>query len=58
MEPGFLVDRSYATNEAPEWVEGSVETSFWTGVKLKGRERRPVTTYRCVRCGYLESYAP
>jgi hypothetical protein len=57
MEPGFLVDHSYATVEAPEWVEGPVEASVWTGVKLRGRERRRVETYRCVRCGYLESYA-
>jgi hypothetical protein len=58
MEAGFLVDHTYATSAASEWVEGPVEASFWTGVKLRGRERRRVNTWRCVRCGYLESYAP
>jgi hypothetical protein len=57
MEPGFVVDQSYGTAEASEWVEGPVEKSFWTGVKLRGRDRRRIDTYRCVRCGYLESYA-
>ena len=28
------------TAAASEWVEGPVEASFWTGVKLRGRERR------------------
>jgi hypothetical protein len=58
MEAGFLVDHTYGTAAASEWVEGPVEASFWTGVKLKGRERRRVNTWRCLRCGYLESYAP
>jgi predicted nucleic-acid-binding Zn-ribbon protein len=57
MEDGFLVDHTYGTAAASEWVEGPVEASFWTGVKLRGRERRRVNTWRCLRCGYLESYA-
>ena len=57
MEDGFLVDHTYGTAAASEWVEGPVEASFWTGVKLRGRERRRVSTWRCLRCGYLESYA-
>jgi ribosomal protein L37E len=28
------------------------------GLKLAGRERHAVVTYRCSACGYLESYAP
>jgi hypothetical protein len=57
MEAGFLVDHSYDTAKASEWIEGPAEASFWTGVKLRGKERRPIHTYRCVRCGFLESYA-
>lgn len=57
MEPGFLVDHTYGSAAASEWVEGPVEASIWTGVKLRGRERRRVDTFRCVRCGYLECYA-
>lgn len=59
METGFLIDKSHGDqySNAPEWAEGAPETSFWTGLELKGRERHPVVTYRCSTCGYLESYA-
>jgi hypothetical protein len=57
MERGFLVDNSYGAVAEPQWAEGPVEKSFWTGVKMHGRERRRVETYRCQSCGYLESYA-
>lgn len=57
MEDGFLVDHTHGGVAKPEWADGPLQTSFWTGVKMKGKERRIVTTYRCTRCGYLESYA-
>jgi len=57
MEPGFVLDQTYGANLQAEWVEGSPTPTGWTGVKMKGRERIPVTTYRCERCGYLESFA-
>lgn len=58
MEPGFVLDQSYATNVQSTWVGGTAERSIWTGVKLKGHQRLPITTFRCPACGYLESYAP
>jgi hypothetical protein len=57
MELGFVVDRTYGGYAAPEWAEGEAQRSFWTGVKLGGKERHPIQTFRCSRCGYLESYA-
>jgi len=58
MEEGFMVDRgSKGMPSDQRWVEGQVERSFWTGLKTKGRETFAVRTYRCERCGYLESYA-
>ncbi len=57
MERGFLLDQAYGTAKASDWIKGPVERSFWTGVKTRGKERRSVVTYRCVGCGYLESYA-
>jgi hypothetical protein len=58
MEPGYLLDRSHRSTLAePRWVEGTPEHSFWTGLKTKGREVLAVTTFRCTKCGYLESYA-
>jgi hypothetical protein len=57
MERGFVVDHTYGGVAAPEWAEGSAERSFWTGVNIRNKERHPVETFRCQRCGYLESYA-
>jgi hypothetical protein len=59
MEPGFLIDR--ADHNVPaqqEWAEGAAERSFWAGLNLKGREKVLVVTYRCPRCGLLQSFAP
>ena len=58
MHPGFLLekgnnDRMHVT----QWVEGLPEKSFWSGLAIKGRQQLAVTTFRCERCGYLESYA-
>jgi predicted nucleic-acid-binding Zn-ribbon protein len=39
------------------WIGGEVETGFLGAIKLKGKTRRRITTYRCNSCGYLESYA-
>ena len=32
-------------------------SNFW-GAKVRRAEALPVVTYRCTRCGFLESYAP
>ena len=57
MEEGFLLDNTHGGNLQSQWVEGPPERSRWTGLKVKGKERVPVTTFRCLQCGYLESYA-
>jgi hypothetical protein len=58
MEAGFIVDKVHDNVRGlAEWVEGEPERSFWTGLKTKGHEKYFVRTYRCTRCGYLESYA-
>ena len=58
MEKGFVADKAhYSVPETQNWVEGVPERTFWSGIKLKGKEVLPVMTYRCERCGYLESYA-
>jgi len=59
MEQGFVADKAhFSMPEMQTWVEGAPERSVWTGLKLKDREVIPVMTFRCERCGYLESYAP
>lgn len=58
MEPGIVLDKGDSNwLNTQEWLEGKPDVSFWSGVKTKGRERHPVETFRCERCGYLESYA-
>ena len=58
MEEGFIVDHAHH-NEGmvPEWVEGAPDERWW-GLKTGGKENIQVVTFRCARCGYLESYAP
>ena len=58
MELGVIIDVGYGAVTQSSWVDGEPEKSIWTGLKLKGRVRIPVITYRCPHCGYLESYAP
>jgi hypothetical protein len=58
MAEGFVVDRGHHSVPSEQrWVEGIAERSLWTGIKTKGRAVFAVVTYRCNRCGLLESYA-
>lgn len=59
MEAGIIVDNgSSGVTYQQQWMEGVAETSIWTGLKTKGHLCHKVVTFRCVSCGYLESYAP
>jgi predicted nucleic-acid-binding Zn-ribbon protein len=58
MEAGFILDRGhYNTGTVNIWVEGEPVKSFWTGLKVNDKQQFQVRTFRCVNCGYLESYA-
>lgn len=58
MDLGFVADKAHhSMPDVPTWVEGAPERSFWTGLKTKNRDVFVVVTYRCERCGYLESFA-
>ena len=57
MERGYILDESYGKRTVTQWVAGEPETSIWTGLKLRGKAKFTVTTFRWRRCGYLESYA-
>jgi hypothetical protein len=58
MERGLILDRgeSNMANEQ-KWIEGTPERRWWGAIKTSGRESFPVRTFRCERCGWLESYA-
>lgn len=57
MEEGFLLDNTHGGYAASRWVKGAPEKSFWTGIKIRNKEQRAVSTFRCASCGYLELYA-
>ena len=57
MEEGFIVDHTYGQMRPSDWVEGEPVKSFWTHTKIKDKDQFRVRTFRCVRCGFLESYA-
>jgi uncharacterized Fe-S cluster-containing MiaB family protein len=58
MSEGFVLDHGDANAASQQkWVEGAPERSFWLGLRTKGRDKFRVRTYRCDKCGYLESYA-
>ena len=57
MQEGAVLDNTYGTRMVSSWLEGAPDISIWVGVKLKGRKPINIATYRCVACGFLESYA-
>ena len=57
MIEGFTVDQTHGSNAVPTWVAGTPERSVWTGVKLSGKSRLEIATWRCRSCGFLEHYA-
>lgn len=58
MEEGYIIDRGdYNIGQVNTWVEGEPVKSFWSGLKVKDKQRFQVKTFRCANCGYLESYA-
>lgn len=58
MAEGFVLDHGdYGAVNVATWQAGAPQKSFWVNVKQVKSEQRPVSTFRCDRCGYLESYA-
>ena len=57
MEAGYVVDEGHGTRTVAKWIAGEPERSMWTGLKTRGKDKLEITTYRCRRCGHLESYA-
>lgn len=58
LQEGYLLDQSRNSRAVTQWIEGKPEASFWSGLKLSGKTRLKVASFRCPRCGYLEQYAP
>lgn len=57
MQEGFIPDYINNFTANPRvWVEGAREKTWSGGVKTSDRLVLFITTYRCSKCGYLESY--
>ena len=56
MDEGFIIDNTHGARVQSEWAEGKPQRSIWTGLKVAKDSRYPVATFRCEKCGYLESY--
>ena len=58
MEQGFIMDKGhYSVPDVARWVEGEPRKSFWRGLDTRDRAVRPLESWRCERCGYVEFYA-
>jgi predicted nucleic-acid-binding Zn-ribbon protein len=57
MEEGFVVDEGYGVASVSTWQGGPPKKSFWNGIQRDRQEQRQIMTYRCGKCGYLESFA-
>jgi hypothetical protein len=57
MEAGFVANVSEYGWKQPIWSPAEPKESFLIGLKLAKEQVVPVTTFRCPKYGYLESYA-
>ncbi len=58
MEIGHVADVGYGSILQSNWTAGiPVRRRFVGGIKWRLQDSRPITTYQCSGCGFLESYA-
>ena len=58
MSEGFVIDHGdYGSTSVSTWQGGPPRKSFWTGIKQSKDDQLEITSWRCDRCGFLESYA-
>jgi hypothetical protein len=56
MDAGLMLDRG-PVSEQPMWITGTADKGIFGLLKIKDRERLPVVTFRCPKCGRLEWFA-
>lgn len=55
MQRGFVLETYDMSN--PRWIAGEPESGFAVVLKTRRRPKLDIVTYRCPKCGLLESYA-
>jgi hypothetical protein len=60
MEQGYVIGEGRSGPDTREyWIESLPKRDIWFGrLDTSAIRVLPVRTYRCILCGYLESYAP
>jgi hypothetical protein len=58
MVRGVVLDNTYRWHRVSRWLEGLPKRSIWVGIQLQGKTPIEIVTWRCAKCGFLESYAP
>jgi len=56
MQSGYIPDNSYVAVFQSGWREGNYVGGFLNSLK-PAKKPLPIVTYRCMACGFLESYA-
>jgi hypothetical protein len=57
QQEGFLLDSSHNAVRVGHWAEGVPEYWILRVLKMRGRRKLPIQSWRCMRCGKLESFA-
>lgn len=58
MTEGYILDLGhYNARSATAWVSGTPRKAFLGGLSLTDTQQYTIQSFRCVDCGYLESYA-
>lgn len=57
MIEGFILDEAHVARMVARWVAGKPERSLRSGTHVEGREQHLIRSFRCEKCGFLESYA-
>ena len=55
MVEGYVLTEKSGTKAVSSWAEGAPQKA-WYGLRLKSKPIE-IATWRCQRCGFLESYA-
>ena len=58
MAEGFVANVTHGGAGVSSWIEGAPQKSKWTGLRLSGKARSEIASWRCRSCGFLEQYAP
>ena len=58
MAEGFVPVESQSGSGVGAWLPGAPQFGFLGRVKTEGKTAYRIRTFRCLKCGRLESYAP